>query len=61
MKNIPTITIIFFEEHNLYGFEYLDDNLNTQVEYGHLTLDACLGTAFRQLKTFVVLPDVETR
>jgi hypothetical protein len=61
MKHIPTLQIIFFQEHELYGYEYDDENGLTQTEYGYLSLDACLGSAFKHLKTFLVLPDVETR
>jgi len=61
MKHIPTLQVLFFQEHNLYGYEYDDETGLTQTEYGHLTLDACLGSAFKHLKTFLVLPDVETR
>jgi hypothetical protein len=60
-KHIPTLTILFFEEHNLYGYEYDDAGGLTQTEYGYLSLDAALGTAFKHLKTFLVLPDVENR
>lgn len=60
-KHIPTLTILFFEEHNLYGYEYDDAGGLTQTEYGYLSLDAALGNAFKHLKTFLVLPDVETR
>jgi hypothetical protein len=60
-KHIPTLTILFFEEHSLYGYEYDDVGGLTQTEYGYLSLDAALGNAFKHLKTFLVLPDVETR
>jgi len=61
MKHIPTLTIIFFQEHSLYGYEYDDAGGLTQTEYGFLSLDSALGSAFKHLKTFLVLPDIENR
>jgi len=60
-KHIPTLTILFFTEHNLYGYEYDDVQGLTQTEYGFLSLDSCLGSAFKHLKTFLVLPEIENR
>lgn len=60
-KHIPTVTVLFFEEHNLYGYEYDDAAGLTQTEYGFLSLDATLGDAFKRLKTFTVLEEIEKK
>ena len=61
MKHIPTLSVVFYKETDLYGYEYDDINGLTQTEYGYPTVDAALGDAFKRLKTFVVLEDVETK
>jgi hypothetical protein len=61
MKHIPTLSIVFFKETDLYGYEYDDINGLTQTEYGYVSVDAALGDAFKRLKTFTVLEDVETK
>lgn len=61
MTHIATLTILYFEEHSLYGYEYDDAGGLMQVEHGFTSLDNALGDAFKRLKTFTVLPDVESR
>ena len=61
MKHIPTLTLVYYPEYSLYGYEYDDADGLTQTEYGHLSVDAALGDAFKRLKTFIVLEDVETK
>lgn len=61
MKHIPTLTLVYYPEQSLYGYEYDDADGLTQVEYGYPTVDAALGNAFKRLKTFTVLEDVETK
>jgi hypothetical protein len=61
MKHIPTLTLVFYKETELYGYEYDDVDGLTQVEYGYPNVDAALGSAYKHLKTFIVLEDVETK
>jgi len=61
MKHIPTLSLVFFKETDLYGYEYDDVNGQTQVEYGYLTIDSALGSAFKHLKTFTILEGIETK
>jgi hypothetical protein len=61
MKHIPTLSIVFFKDTELYGYEYDDINGNTQTEYGYPNVDFALGDAFKRLKTFTVLEGVETK
>jgi hypothetical protein len=61
MKHIPTLTLVFYKETELYGYEYDDADGLTQVEYGYPNVDAALGSAYKHLKTFIVLEDVETK
>jgi hypothetical protein len=61
MKHIPTLSVVFYKDTELYGYEYDDVNGQTQVEYGYPTIDAALGSAFKRLKTFTVLEDVESK
>lgn len=61
MKHIPTLTVVFFKETELYGYEYDDADGLTQVEYGYPTVDAALGNAFKRLKTFTVLEEIESK
>jgi hypothetical protein len=61
MKHIPTLTLILFPEQNLYAYEYDDQNGNMQIEYGYTSIGDALNSAFKRLKSFMVLPDVESR
>ena len=61
MKHIPTLTLVYYPEHSLYGYEYDDADGLTQTEYGYPNVDAALGDAFKRLKTFTVLEDIETK
>lgn len=61
MKHIPTLTLVYYPEHSLYGYEYDDADGLTQTEYGYPNVDAALGDAFKRLKTFIVLEDIETK
>lgn len=61
MKHIPTLSVVFYKETDLYGYEYDDADGLTQTEYGYPNVDAALGNAFKRLKTFTVLEDVETK
>ena len=62
MKNhISTLTLIFYPDHAVYGYEYDDINGNIQSESGYPTIGEALGDAFKRIKTFLVLPDVETK
>jgi len=61
MKHIPTLTLILFKEQNLYAYEYDDKNGNMQIEYGYTSVGDALNGAFKRLKTFTILPDVESR
>ena len=59
MKHIPTLTITFNENTDLYGYSYDDENGNTIVNDGYTTLGNALGEAYYRLKTFLVLEDIE--
>jgi len=61
MKHIPTLTLILFPDQNLYAYEYDDQNGNVQIEYGYTSIGDALNNAFKRLKSFTVLPDVESR
>lgn len=61
MKHIPTLTVVFYQEHGQYGYEYDDVQGLTQTEYGYITLGEALGAAYKHLKTFTVLPDIDIR
>jgi hypothetical protein len=61
MKHIPTLSVVFYKDTELYGYEYDDADGLTQTEYGYTSVDAALGSAFKHLKTFTVLEDVETK
>jgi hypothetical protein len=61
MKHIPTLSLFYFPEHTLYGYEYDDQNGNMQTEYGFTSIGDALGKAFKHLKTFTVMSDVESR
>lgn len=61
MKHIPTLSVVFYKDTELYGYEYDDVNGLTQTEYGYVTLEAALGDAFLRLKTFTVLEGVESK
>jgi hypothetical protein len=60
-KHIPTLTILFYPEHKTYGYEYDDIHGSLQTEYGYPSVSDALGDAFKRLRTFLVLEDVETR
>lgn len=59
--HIPTLTLVYYSDTQMFGYEYDDDKGLTQTDYGYISLDAALGGAFKRLKTFLVLPDVEQR
>jgi hypothetical protein len=61
MNHISTLTLILFKDQNLYAYEYDDKNGNMQIEYGFTSVGDALNGAFKRLKTFMVLPDVESR
>jgi hypothetical protein len=61
MKHIPTLTLILFPDQNLYAYEYDDQNGNVQIEYGYTSIGDALNNAFKRLKSFTILPDVESR
>lgn len=60
MKHIPTLTIIFNKQTNLYGYSYDDENGNTIVNDGYTSLGNALSEAWHKLKTYLVLEDIET-
>jgi hypothetical protein len=59
-KHIPTVTITFNKQTNLYGYMYDDENGNTINCDGFTSSSESLGAAWKKLKTFYVLEDVET-
>jgi hypothetical protein len=61
MNHIATLTLILFKDQNLYAYEYDDKNGNMQTEYGFTSIGDALNGAFKRLKTFTILPDVESR
>jgi hypothetical protein len=61
MKHIPTLTLQYYTDTEMYGYEYDDENGLTQSDYGFITLDAALGSAYKRLKTFLVLAEVEQK
>lgn len=61
MKHIPTLTLLYYSDTKIFGYEYDDEQGLTQTDYGYTNLDATLGAAYKRLKTFLVLPDVEQR
>lgn len=61
MKHIPTLSVVFYKDTELYGYEYDDVNGLTQTEYGYVTLEAALADAFLRLKTFTILEGVESK
>ena len=60
MKHIPTLTIIFNKQTDLYGYSYDDKEGNTIVSDGHTSIANVLSEAWYRLKTFLVLEDIET-
>ena len=60
-KHIPTLTLVFYKSQDLYGYEYDDENGNTQADCGYGSVGDALGNAFKRIKTFLVLPDVEVK
>jgi len=60
MKHIPTLTIIFNKQTDLYGYSYDAEDGTTQVSDGYVSVSDALGSAFKKLKSFLVLEDVET-
>jgi hypothetical protein len=61
VKHIPTLTLLLFSEENTYGYEYDDINGMIQLEYGFKNIGQALANAYKKLKTFTLLPEVEMR
>ena len=61
MNHIPTLSLILFKEQELYAYEYDDQNGNIQIEYGYTSVGDALNGAFKRLKTFTLLHDIESR
>lgn len=61
MKHIPTLTLVYYPEHSLYGYEYDDSDGLTQADFGYPSIGEALNSAYLKLKTFLVLEDIETK
>lgn len=61
MKHIPTLTLVYYPEHSLYGYEYDDADGLTQADFGYPSIGEALNSAYLKLKTFLVLEDIETK
>jgi hypothetical protein len=59
MKHIPTLTLTFNKQTSLYGYSYDDENGNIINSDGYRNPDDALGFAWKKLKTFIVMEDVE--
>lgn len=59
MKHIPTLTLTFNKQTDLYGYSYDDENGNTINNDGYMNVNDALGFAWKKLKTFIVMEDVE--
>ena len=59
MKHIPTLTLTLNKQTDLYGYSYDDENGNTFNTDGYTSINDTLGSAWKKLKTFIVMEDVE--
>jgi len=59
MKHIPTLTLTFNKQTELYGYSYDDENGNTINSDGYMNINDALGFAWKKLKTYIVMEDVE--
>jgi len=59
MKHIPTLTLTLNKQTDLYGYSYDDENGNTFNTDGYTSINDALGSAWKKLKTFIVMEDVE--
>ena len=58
-KHIPTLTIVYYKDEDVYGYRYDDIAGNTQEEGIFPSLDKAAGDAVRKLKTFTLIEGVE--
>jgi len=61
MKHIPTLTIVYYEDIDGYGYTYDDADGNTQEQGVFPSYDNALGSAGRHLRTFYLMPDIINR
>ena len=59
MKHIPTLTLVYYKNEDVYAYRYDDELGNTQEEGVYTSLKDAVGSAAMHLKTFTLLEDIE--